>query len=155
MKNENRLKTDDLIKYLDELTRTINFLEPEGTNAGKFLSRLSKALLPHAKKPFSEVEDLLAKNKTLIKKEPTCKIELPAELALLQKSEVMEILENDSYSNKQLIKLGNSRLGISASRLQRLKRSRIIEIIEAALDHESSLEIISKEAKNSGEKRSS
>lgn len=71
------------------------------------------------------------------------------------KIEDVESLINQDLSKNQLITLGTKRLGITKSKLVQLNKCDAIETIKAAINHELSLNIISKEAKRAGENRRS
>lgn len=78
--------------------------------------------------------------------------------ALLREMEagaVRKFLADEAHTKADLIQLGGVRFGIARSRLQRMQRVEIIEVISAALKHEESLGIISSEAKRGGGDRSS
>ena len=145
----------DLVKYINRLAQLNKLLEPNNTRINKLLSRLAKALGKHSSKPFSHVEELLQGNSPVTTRTKTYKKELPNNLESLSKLEIHEILLDKSFTNAQLVQLGAVRFGIPHSRLNRLGGSKIRELIESALDHESSLDVISQEAKYSGENRSS
>ena len=80
-------------------------------------------------------------------------VRLPLDLNLLSDKRVDEILKDSSFTKKQLIELGNQRFGITQSKLIRLSKEHVIESIRAALNHERSLGVISREARKAGEKR--
>jgi Zn ribbon nucleic-acid-binding protein len=82
-------------------------------------------------------------------------VRLPLDLSLLSDKRIDEILKDSSFTKKQLIELGNQCFGITQSKLIRLSKKRVIEVVRAAFNHERSLGIISQEARKAGEKRSS
>ena len=80
---------------------------------------------------------------------------LPSNLESLPPQEVEKILDDENYTKEQVINLGAQRFGISSAKLTRLGKKKVLESIRAALNHEKSLEVISKEAQRGGEMRSS
>lgn len=66
----------------------------------------------------------------------------------------IESIINKNLLKSQLVALGAS-LGIVKSKLNGLNKCGIIEAIKAAINHERSLDIISKQARQAGENRTS
>ena len=77
-------------------------------------------------------------------------LELPDQLDTLNWDQVVAILDDERYQKKQLIELGEKRLGIPPSRLLRLKRADAISSIRAALDNERTLAAIGRHARLTG-----
>ena len=81
-------------------------------------------------------------------------LELPDQLDSLEWDQVIAILDNEGYQKKQLVELGERRLGIPRSKLSRLRRDDAIASIRAALDNERSLSVIGQQARLAGQRRS-
>jgi hypothetical protein len=63
-------------------------------------------------------------------------------------------MENiDFLTKNKLIELGFNKFGISKSKLKALKKQDVIDSIKAVINHNLSLDIISKQAKIAGENR--
>lgn len=73
----------------------------------------------------------------------------------LELDEVKQLLKGEDVSKPLLLILAVERLGMARSRLERMPREDIIRALEAAIQHEESLSIISEEARRGGEKRAS
>jgi hypothetical protein len=77
------------------------------------------------------------------------------ELRRLTDSEIRRFIEDESKTKNDLLLLAAERFSIPVSQFRRLKSSEIRQSILSALLHESSIEILSEEAKREGNARSS
>lgn len=68
---------------------------------------------------------------------------------------VQSILDEESSTKAELIRVGLGRFGMPQARLNRLSTAEVREEVRAALGHERSLEYIDKNAERSGRTRSS
>lgn len=59
----------------------------------------------------------------------------------------------DFLTKNKLIEIGFNEFGIPKSKLKSLKKQHVIDSIKAAIDHNLSLDIITKQAKIAGENR--
>ena len=73
----------------------------------------------------------------------------------LELGDVKRLLQDEEVSKPLLLILAVERLGMARSRLERMPREDIVRALEAAIQHEESLSIISEEARRGGEKRAS
>ena len=81
--------------------------------------------------------------------------ETAAALESLSQEEVAQILD-DPGSPKQLVaELGFRRFGMSRAKLERLSKQAARDSVRAALEHEKSLDAISRQARKSGAARRS
>ena len=80
---------------------------------------------------------------------------LPPNLESLAQPDIEKILDDDRFTKSQIIEVGAERFGIPKSKLARSCKQDAVGSVRAALDHERSLELISAEARRSGENRSS
>ena len=146
----------DLAKYL---VRWANLQGDERTgNQGvsEGLRLLAASLRPHRSRPISDLADLRMTGKderSRRRGERKPAFELPSDLETVTLESVTEIVGNANVQKKQLIELAGCRFGIPASRLSRLKREDAIASIEAAVEHESSLAAIERNARLAGKRR--
>lgn len=82
------------------------------------------------------------------------KVDLPEDVESLSVDEMEGFLSSDEKHTKgMLVELGFRRFGISRSKLERLPKAEALESVRSALEHEKSLEAISREARGSKSKR--
>ncbi len=151
---EERLLIDDLIRYLSQLAalnkedRTGN---PEWSDG---LRQIARALRPHAALSIAEFADLVrgisARSGMSPRKE---RVELPPDLESLSQPDIEKILGDDRFTKSQIIEVGAKHFGIPKSKLARSCKQDAVESVRAALDHQRSLDLISAEARRSGENR--
>lgn len=79
--------------------------------------------------------------------------EVAAALESLSQDEVAQILDDPSSAKQQVAELGFRRFGISRAKLERLSKQAARDAVRAALEHEKSLDVISREASKSGQAR--
>jgi septum formation topological specificity factor MinE len=73
----------------------------------------------------------------------------------LELEQVKSLLDSADTSKAFLLILAVERLGMARSRLEKMPREEIVRVLQAAVQHEESLSIISEEARRGGEKRAS
>lgn len=73
----------------------------------------------------------------------------------LELEQVKSLLTAPDTSKTFLLILAVERLGMARSRLEKMPREEIVRALQAAVQHEESLSIISEEARRGGEKRAS
>ncbi|MEA3036493.1 MAG: hypothetical protein QOH04_2265 [Sphingomonadales bacterium] len=73
----------------------------------------------------------------------------------LQLEQVKSLLDDPETSKTFLLILAVERLGMARSRLEKMPREEIVRALQAVVQHEESLTIISEEARRGGEKRAS
>ena len=169
-KDIKRIKVQQIIQYLDNLSRLHGEMELGNPTLAQGLRELSRILQPNAnlyihdlaqnlsRKRISESEIIQnstrnpTRNPTQVSKR--IKIELPADLNSISCEDIMKILMDERYLKGQIIEVGCIRFGIPRSRLKSLTKRQIIDIILSILDNKNALEIISQEARKRGEQRS-
>ena len=155
---EDPLLIKDLAQYLSRLATLMRDPRTGNMDISNGLRDLARALRRHSKRPIHELSDIMKdvgpRNRgKQSAKQP--KAVLPSELTTLSIEEVDDILSNPVYTKPQLIELGTKRFGVSKSKLSRLKKDDVRESVRSALNHEKSLDAISREARRGGQKRSS
>ncbi len=162
----NRLPTDtekdevlviDIVGFLTDLAKLHEAEKTGNMRLSIGLRHLANALRPYADAPVSELPSVLRQPALQrIAKRPSNrpKVALPVELESLNQDEIEKILDNDAYTKEQIAELGVQRFGISRSKLARLRKGEAQDSIRAALSHERSLDVISREARISGRARS-
>ncbi|MBP7961161.1 MAG: hypothetical protein KBG20_02045 [Caldilineaceae bacterium] len=152
------LKVEDILRHLSALARLNSNSLTGNPDLSEGLHLLVAALKPYSSILISELTGSLAsetRSSDALKKKNSPKVELPRDLESLNVNEIDSILNNPEYSKDQLARLGNERFGISRSKLIRQGKSKLIESIRAAYQHEQSLNTISQEARRGGESRKS
>ena len=81
------------------------------------------------------------------------RVELPPDLESLSQPDIEKILGDDRFTKSQIIEVGAKHFGIPKSKLARSCKQDAVESVRAALDHQRSLDLISAEARRSGENR--
>lgn len=145
--HEKPLLIDDLVRYLSQLAS----LNGENRTGNQELSiglrRLAKALRPYSDRTVSEfvehIKEIPARSRSSSRHQKTV---LPSSLESISQHEVEEILGNESYTKTQIVEIGMRRFGIPRSKLERSNKQDALNSVYAALDHEKSLDVISKEA---------
>lgn len=144
----------DLIKHL---TKWAAIERDERTGNPSFsegLTLLVACLKRHKSRPVNDLAELRLERYREERRVPAkAKIELPSQLDSLDLNQVSAILDSEHYQKRQLVELGERRLGIPRSKLSRLKREDAIASIRAALDNELSLDAIEHQARVVGERR--
>ena len=144
----------DLARHLAQLAALERDERTGNPSLSKGLSLLVNCLRRHQSRPVSDLAELrLEQRGPHIREARKPRLELPDQLDTLNWDQVVAILDNEGYHKKQLIELGEKRLGIPPSRLSRLKRADAIASIRAALDNERTLAAIGRHARLTGERR--
>lgn len=145
--HERPLVIDDLIQYLSQLASLNGDYRTGNQELSKSLRQLAKALLPYSDRTISEFVDHIkgmpGRRQASSRLDKTA---LPRSLESVSQQEIEEILGNDNYTKSQIIEVGIRRFGIPRSRLERSNKQDVLNLIYAALNHEKSLDVISKEA---------
>ena len=144
----------DLAKHLSRLAQVEQDERTGNPSLSEGLMLLVNCLRRQRSRPVRDLADLRLEHsgqRTPGSRKPP--VELPDQLDTLQWDQVTAILDNEQYQKKQLIELGEARLGIPPSRLSRLKRADAIASIRAALDNERTLAAIGHHARLTGERR--
>lgn len=81
--------------------------------------------------------------------------EVRKEFDQLTLDQVRSILQRGDLNKSELMELGSNRFAISRSRMKKLNINDALEVIRSAIEHEDSLDIISKEAERGGQSRTS
>jgi hypothetical protein len=115
---------------------------------------------PELARALSHLGDRLRRNELpprIPRRPPSSHTELTprADLKTLDATEVEEFLRDDRNTKADLIALAHARFSIPRSTLMRLSSFEVREKIRSALAHETSLDILSREAGRSGASRSS
>ena len=154
----NYLLVDDIVRYLSRLANLYSEAKTGNSELSDGLRQLVNALRPYSNRPVPDLADII-REATLRRFRETSpkkiKAILPSNLESLPPQEVEKILDDENYTKDQVINLGVKRFGISSAKLTRLGKKNVLESIRAALNHEKSLDVISKEAQRGGEMRSS
>ena len=147
----------DVVRYLSDLAR-LHASERIGNGAlSQGLRDVSKALRPYGRYRTSDLINLTGaagRRKPTGRGQNHAGSRLPDDLAAMSQTDVERVLEDLSYTKLELAEIGANRFGISRSKLARLPKSAAIDTIRAALAHEKSLDLISREAAKSGSSRS-
>ena len=144
---ERPLLIDDLVRYLSQLASLNGEHRTGNRELSVGLRHLARALRPHADRTISEfvdhIKDKPSRNQVSLKQQ---KAILPPDLESASQREIEKILGNDDYTKKQIIEIGTRRFGIPRSKLERANKKDALNSVFAALNHEKSLDVISKEA---------
>ena len=153
---ESQLLVRDVSRYLSDLAK----LNEPGKTGNPVLSEslrhVVRALRPYSNCPVHELASTLKGARSESYRKPSVrktKASLPPDLESLRLEGIEEILNDDGYTKAQLAELGFRRLGISPSSLQRLRKADALSSIRVAIEHEKSLDAISRQAQKSGEAR--
>ena len=143
----------DVTRYLSGLAR----INESGMIGNPVLSEglrhVVRALRPYSNCPVHELAITLKGASSASFRKPSVqktKASLPPDLESLRLEDIEEILNDDGYTKAQLAELGFRRLGISSSSLERLRKADALSSIRAAIEHEKSLDVISRQAQKSG-----
>ena len=144
----------DLAKHLARLATVEKDERTGNPSLSKSLMLLADCLRRQKSRPVADLVELrLEPFSPRVREARKPQLELPGELDTLESDAVIAILDNEQYQKKQLIELGERRLGIPPSRLSRLKRADVIASIRAVLDNERVLATIGHHARLAGERR--
>lgn len=157
-KQEDTLRISDLVQYLRDLAKLQADSRLGNPSLAAVLSQLASILRTRSELPLDQLSEALSNapgTRRRKKGDTKPKRELPDNIASLSIPEVREILTWKDLTKLQLAQLGVDRFGMPRARLLRLSKDAAAESVLAAVDHESSLGIISEGARRDGEKRSS
>ena len=137
----------DIIRYFNGLADLNDDSRTGNQELGRGLRQLAKGLGRYSSCTISEFVDQI-KEKSVRSKGASRRqrVSLPPSLESVSQQEVERILGNDDYTKKQIVEVGIRRFGISRSKLERSNKQDALNSVYAALDHEKSLDVISKEA---------
>ena len=152
---DNQLLVSDIVQYVVSLARLNKDKRIGNPRLAEALQCVANALRPFRNHPARELANAIRdvqQSLRTTKRRPSARptSTLPDELELVTLGDVEKMLGDGSYTKQQLIEVGSRRLGISRSRLGRLKKNDALEAIRAALAHEKSLDVISNEASKGG-----
>ena len=154
---EDPLLIKDLAQYLSRVATMMRDPRTGNMELSDGLRDLARALRRNSQRPIHEISDIMKdigrRKRKQSARQP--KAVLPSELTTLSIKEVDDILSNPVYTKPQLIELGTKRFGVSKSKLSSLKKDDVRESVRSALNHEKSLDAISREARRGGQQRSS
>ena len=145
------LAVSDIVKYLRRLARFQEDNVTGNVELSRGLKQLCNALGPFSDRQLIELSDALkavSDNRQATDSFPAkAVVGLPSDLESLSHKDLESILANERHTKKQLVEVGFKRFGISRSRLDRLRKSEAKDSVRAALEHEKSLEAISRAAR--------
>ena len=152
---EDQLRVADMVQYLLRLAKLYEADKTGNMELSKGLRAVAQALRPYADCLTSELTDALKKKASPISKRKiaSTRPQLPTSLENVSQTVVKEILDDDNYTNQQIAELGYQRFGISRSKLKSLRKKDAQDTVRAALEHERSLEAISREARKGANAR--
>ncbi len=155
---ENQLLVADMVQYLLSLAELYEKDKTGNADLSEGLRNVAHALRPYADCPVLELTDAIKKKapSTDRRKRASTKAksQVPPALESLGQEDIDKILNDESYTKKQIAELGVRRFGISRSKLERLRKTDARDSVRAALEHEKSLDVISMEARRGGKARS-
>ena len=145
------LAVSDIVKYLRRLARFQEDSRTGNVELSRGLRQLCSALGPYNDRQLFELSDALkavSGRREATRSFPVkADVRLPSNLESLSHKDLETILANERHTKKQLVELGFRRFGISRSRLDRLRKSEAKDSVRSALEHEKSLEAISRAAR--------
>ena len=153
---ESQILVRDVTRYLSGLARINESGKIGSPVLSEGLRHVVRALRPYSNCPIHELASTLKREMPASHRKPSVqktKASLPPDLESLRLEDIEEILNDDGYTKAQLAELGFRRLGISSSSLQRLRKADALSSIRAAIEHEKSLDVISRQAQKSGKAR--
>ena len=158
-----QLLVSDVARYLTGLAK----LQDSGKTGNPALSEglraVAQALRPFARCPAAELPAALQREKPAGGGSKAAanggKTAFPPETAAalesLSPEEVVQILDDPGSAKPLVAELGFRRFGISRAKLERLSKQAARDAVHAALEHEKSLDTISRESRKSGQARRS
>lgn len=151
---EGQLLVSDIARYLSGLAK----LQESGKTGNPALSEglrsVAQALRPYAHCPAAELPEAIRREKPAAGgNKAAFPPEMAAALESLSQEEVARILDDPGSAKQQVSELGFHRFGISRAKLERLSKQAARDAVRAALEHEKSLDVISREASKSGQAR--
>ena len=155
---ENQLLVADVVRYLLGLAKLHEHDKTGNRELSEGLRCVAQVLRPYANCSVIGLSDTIKKKSSAVNsKISSNKAEsvLPSELESISQEDIERILDDESYTKQQVAELGARRFGISRSKLERLRKKDAQDSVRAALEHEKSLDVISREASRGGKARSS
>ena len=151
---QSQLLVSDVVQYLSRLARLHKEDKTGNLELSKGLISVAQALRPYARYPVLELTDAIKKRLPSARGVGAVSRKgtqiLPSTLESIGQEDAERILDDAGYTKQQLAELGFRRFGISRSKLERLPKKDALNSIRAALEHEKSLDVISKEASKGG-----
>ena len=145
--HEESLLIDDLVRYFSQLASMNGEYRTGNQELSVGLRQFAKALRPHADLTVSEFVDQIKKISNRNQASPKeQRATLPPDIESVSQQEIEDMLGSDRYTKTQMIEVGIRRFGIPRSKLERSNKKDVLNSIFAALNHEKSLDVISKEA---------
>ena len=148
------LLVSDVVRYLSGLAKLHEEDKTGNPELSEGLRQVAKALRPYADCPVPELTDAIKKRALSAANSKTASAriesELPPELESIGQDGIARILDDESYTKQQIAELGARRFGISRSKLERISKKDAQDSVRAALEHEKSLDAISREARKGG-----
>lgn len=155
---ESILLVSDMVRYLLSLANLYEKDKTGNKELSQGLRSLAHALRPFGNCAMLELADAIKEKAPATDRRKTAstkpKSQLPRGLESIDEKEIDRILNDESYTKKQMAELGLRRFGISRSKLERLRKQDARDSIRAALEHEKSLDVIAMEARRGGKARS-
>lgn len=156
--DEGQLLVKDVARYLTGLAKLHEEDKTGNPELSMGLRQVAHALRPFAGHPVTELSEVIGEKRKpssarskMVSRKP--KMALPPELETLSQNDISNMLGEDSYTKQQIAELGFRRFGISRPMLTRLPKKDAWNSIRAALEHERSLDAISREARKAGKAR--
>ena len=147
----------DMARYLSRLARLQQDEMTGNAELSRGLRLLSRALMSRSELTLSDMTRMIRRSRNSAETErrsvPENEPILPEHVRSMSIAEVELFLDDEYYSKNQLIELGFKRFGISRSKLSRLNKLQALDAVRAALEHEKSLEAISREARGAKSER--
>ena len=146
----------DVVQYLSGLAKLHEAERTGNIGLSTALRHLADTLRPYADAPMSAVTAGVKQttHKDSAKRSASLpKAILPDDLESLGQDEIERILDDGNYTKEQIAEMAVQRFGISRSKLVRLRKTEARESVRAALEHEKSLDVISREARSGGKIR--
>lgn len=158
---EGQLLVSDVAKYLTGLAKLQDSDRTGNPALSAGLRDVAQALRPFAHCPAAELPEAIKRQKAPATGSKivaaVIRAEFPPEttavLESLSQEEVVQILDDPGSAKPLVAELGFRRFGISRAKLERLSKQAARDAVRAALDHEKSLDTISREARKSGAAR--
>ena len=152
---DDEILVGDIMQYLSALVRLHGVEKTGNIPMSNALSRLVDALRPYSDLPMSEAAAAFPaprRNSARGHGSDRDNTVLPDQLETVSLAEVEQILDRDCTKD-EIAEIGARRFGMSRSKLRRLRKEDARESIRAALAHEVSLDVISREARSGGAAR--
>lgn len=141
------LTAQEVGRFLKQFAQSLRDPQTGNTRMSEALISISNHLIGEK---FNDIETAISKFEFTPQSDDD---ELNFEGVPIQK--VYSILTDPNITKSQLLIIGTERFGIARSRMERLQREEIAQLIFSAAQHEESLDIISDEAVRGGKTRTS